>query len=57
MKIHQLVFLSMFISIAGFSQDKELSWEEISNQYEIPGWFTEARFGVWAHWGAQTVPE
>jgi alpha-L-fucosidase len=52
-----LVFLTTVISTAGYSQDKELSWEELSEQYEIPEWFSDARFGVWVHWGAQSVPE
>lgn len=34
-----------------------LSWEELSKQYKVPEWFTSARFGVWVHWGAQSVPE
>ncbi|MBT3242884.1 MAG: hypothetical protein HN352_07035 [Bacteroidetes bacterium] len=33
-----------------------LSWEEQREQYEFPAWFEEARFGIWAHWGAQTQP-
>jgi len=44
-------------SITCFSQKKELSWEELTDQYEFPEWYTEARFGIWAHWGAQTEPE
>lgn len=47
----------LFISIKSNSQDKELSWKELSEQYKVPKWYTDARFGVWVHWGAQTVPE
>jgi len=25
--------------------------------YEIPGWFREAKFGIWAHWGPQSAAE
>ena len=57
MKGVKILFFACILSTIAYSQDKELSWEEISNQYEIPAWFTEARFGVWVHWGAQTVPE
>ena len=39
------------------SKAHELSWKELSDQYEVPKWFTDARFGVWVHWGPQTVPE
>ena len=32
------------------------SWDSLS-QYECPEWFRDAKFGIWAHWGPQTVPE
>ncbi|GAT34586.1 alpha-L-fucosidase [Terrimicrobium sacchariphilum] len=32
------------------------SWESL-HQYEIPGWFRDAKFGIWAHWGPQCQPE
>ncbi|QZT38755.1 alpha-L-fucosidase [Halosquirtibacter xylanolyticus] len=32
------------------------TWEEVTKNYEFPTWFTEARFGIWLHWGAQTQP-
>jgi len=57
MKTIQLLFFTIILSTISCTQEKELSWEEISNQYEIPAWFTDARFGIWVHWGAQTVPE
>lgn len=25
-------------------------------QYEYPDWFRDAKFGIWAHWGPQSVP-
>jgi alpha-L-fucosidase len=24
--------------------------------YQVPGWFRDAKFGIWAHWGPQAVP-
>ena len=36
---------------------EDLSWEALREQYKVPTWFTEARFGIWVHWGAQSVPE
>lgn len=39
------------------AQDKELSWDELANQYECPEWFRDAKFGIWFHWGPQGVPE
>ena len=32
----------------------EPSWESLS-QYEVPEWFRDAKFGIWAHWGPQCV--
>ncbi|MBM3861625.1 MAG: alpha-L-fucosidase [Verrucomicrobia bacterium] len=26
-------------------------------QYQCPDWFRDAKFGMWAHWGPQAVPE
>lgn len=31
------------------------NWESIS-QYEIPEWFADAKFGIFIHWGAYSVP-
>ncbi len=27
------------------------------HQYQTPDWFRDAKFGIWAHWTAQCVPE
>ena len=32
------------------------SWESLQ-QYEFPEWFRDAKFGIWAHWGSQGIPE
>lgn len=32
------------------------TWESLQ-EFECPQWFKDAKFGVWAHWGAQCVPE
>lgn len=29
-------------------------WTSLAS-YEVPGWFRDAKFGIWAHWGAQCV--
>lgn len=57
MKCIWIVCFSVVVGSDSYSQNEELSWDELSKQYEIPKWFAEARFGVWVHWGAQTVPE
>jgi alpha-L-fucosidase len=30
---------------------------ESLQQYQCPEWFRDAKFGIWAHWGPQCVPE
>lgn len=59
MQVNKLLLVfSLFIStsISCFSQE-ERSWEELREHFTCPAWFSEARFGIWAHWGAQTHPE
>lgn len=34
----------------------EPTWESLV-QYRAPDWFRDAKFGIWAHWSAQCVPE
>ena len=31
-------------------------WNSLTN-YQTPDWFRDAKFGIWAHWGAQCQPE
>lgn len=32
------------------------TWESLK-QYQCPEWFSNAKFGIWAHWGPQCEPE
>ncbi|MET3471135.1 alpha-L-fucosidase [Novosphingobium sp. 1529] len=32
-------------------------WQSLAAGYQVPAWFREARFGIWAHWGPQCQPE
>jgi len=52
-----LLFFTALLCMSAKAQEKDLTWKELSEQYEFPTWFTEARFGVWVHWGAQSAPE
>src|SRR5688572_32614972 len=31
------------------------TWESL-RKFECPAWFRDAKFGIWSHWGAQSVP-
>jgi alpha-L-fucosidase len=33
------------------------TWDSFSAGYRCPEWFRDAKFGMWAHWTAQCVPE
>lgn len=32
-------------------------WNSLVAGYQAPDWFRDAKFGIWAHWSAQCVPE
>jgi len=34
----------------------EPTWESL-HQYDAPEWYRDAKFGIWAHWSPQCVPE
>jgi len=33
------------------------TWESLGSNYQVPEWFRDAKFGIWAHWGPQCQPE
>ncbi|MES2997495.1 MAG: alpha-L-fucosidase [Verrucomicrobiota bacterium] len=43
--------LTGFTHAAPFTSD----WESLKT-YECPEWFRDAKFGIWSHWGPQSVP-
>jgi alpha-L-fucosidase len=34
----------------------QATWDSLQ-QYQVPEWFRDAKFGLWAHWGPQCEPE
>ena len=38
------------------SEKFQPDWQSLA-QYQTPQWFRDAKFGIWAHWSAQCVPE
>ena len=36
--------------------DFQPTWASLA-QFQTPDWFRDAKFGMWAHWGPQCVPE
>ncbi len=55
-RVLSFLFFASVVSIT-LAQEKELSWDELADQYECPEWFRDAKFGIWFHWGPQAVPE
>lgn len=33
------------------------NWPSLVDQYRYPDWFRDAKLGLWAHWGPQSVPQ
>lgn len=33
------------------------NWSSLTTSWRVPDWFRDAKFGIWAHWSAQCVPE
>lgn len=73
MKINKLIILGVLFQFHVMAQenpqvivntDKEPvasgkfdpTWESLQ-QYEVPEWFRNAKFGIWTHWGPQCQPE
>ncbi|MFC2096707.1 alpha-L-fucosidase [Bacteroidota bacterium] len=53
-KIYILIFCStIFLSLCG--QKYEPNWESIDSR-PIPEWFSDAKFGIFIHWGPYSVP-
>jgi len=41
---------------AGVGGKFEPTWQSLK-EYQVPEWFRNAKFGIWAHWGPQCQPE
>lgn len=37
-------------------QSFSADWQSLTAGYSAPDWFRDAKFGIWAHWGAASVP-
>ncbi|KIQ25434.1 alpha-L-fucosidase [Flavobacterium sp. MEB061] len=41
---------------SAFKGPFEPTWDSLE-KYQVPDWFRDAKFGMWAHWGPQCEPE
>jgi alpha-L-fucosidase len=32
------------------------TWESLEQNYKLPAWYRDAKFGIWMHWGPQCQP-
>jgi alpha-L-fucosidase len=53
--MRKLLFLSLLLSTASIAQKYEPTWESLDKR-PVPNWFTDAKFGIFIHWGAYSVP-
>lgn len=63
MKINNVIniFFALCLSYASVTNASELDNNKQFNannleKYETPKWFSDAKFGIWSHWGPQSVP-
>ena len=47
---------SHILNAAAFKVTFEPTWQSLT-KYQVPDWFRDAKFGMWAHWGPQCEPE
>jgi alpha-L-fucosidase len=50
-----IAILSLFISSALIAQTYQPNWESLDKR-PVPTWFTDAKFGIFIHWGVYAVP-
>jgi alpha-L-fucosidase len=55
--LRKYVLLLCLVTIAfgGFAQTYEANWKSLDKR-PIPTWFTDAKFGIFVHWGVYSVP-
>ena len=48
--------LSSLASSPASASSFQPTWDSLTH-YEVPAWFRDAKFGLWAHWGPQSMGE
>lgn len=54
-KVILLIILCFFMEMQLASQTYKPEWESLDKR-PVPGWFTDAKFGIFIHWGIYSVP-
>src|SRR5579862_1053649 len=50
-----LLSLSLLCALCAGAQTYQPNWESVDRR-PIPAWFTDAKFGIFIHWGVYSVP-
>lgn len=50
------IFLMVCNGVSGQETRKKEAPADIFNQFQVPQWFKDAKFGLWLHWGPQSIP-
>jgi len=54
---HQISKNADIVGDARLGGPFEANWGSLRAGYQAPDWYRDAKFGLWAHWGPQCVPE
>ena len=55
MKRKLLYFIALFLILKHSSAQVQPTWESI-NERGYPQWFSDAKLGIFIHWGVYSVP-
>ena len=50
-----IALLVVLFVLATASAQYEPTWESLDSR-PLPGWYDDAKFGIFLHWGAYSVP-
>ena len=50
-----LLLLAVTLSFTSILAQYEANWESLDKR-DIPEWWTDAKFGIFIHWGLYSVP-
>lgn len=48
---------SLVIDILDEDATYKADWDSLTENYEVPEWYRDAKLGIFIHWGVYTVPE
>lgn len=53
--LYVIIIATLLLSGTGFCDEDSMDWDQLKN-HKVPEWFKDAKFGIYAHWGAYCVP-